>query len=227
MKLRLLNGSHSAMAYLGAAAGCTTVADVLATEWGERLVRALRRGGRADPAAIDRASTPARYVDDLVARFRNPAMQHLLRQIGSDGSLKIPERWFPALRDAARGRRPRPRCSSWPWPAGSTPPGPATRRPAYGTTDPAAAALEPLLDGRADPRALVAALLRTVGADDLAEQADLTASVAARLPACGRTDRHLSTTGPRPPRPVLLPAGTGDRIQPAAGAPVTEQRSTR
>ena len=34
-----------------------------------------------------------------------------------------------------------------------------------------------------DPKALVGALLRTVGADDLAEQADLTTSVAARLPA--------------------------------------------
>ncbi|GGI83940.1 hypothetical protein GCM10011581_21400 [Saccharopolyspora subtropica] len=39
MKLRLLNGAHSALAYLGLAAGCRTVADVLATGWGERLVR--------------------------------------------------------------------------------------------------------------------------------------------------------------------------------------------
>ena len=41
MKLRLLNGSHSAMAYLGLAAGCRTVAEVLGTTWGERLVRRL------------------------------------------------------------------------------------------------------------------------------------------------------------------------------------------
>ena len=121
MKLRLLNGSHSAMAYLGAAAGCTTVADVLATEWGEPLVRAF--GAEVAPTLPDAGLDAGRYVDDLVARFRNPAMQHLLRQIGSDGSLKIPERWFPALRDAARGARRRRRCWSWPWPAGSARPG--------------------------------------------------------------------------------------------------------
>jgi fructuronate reductase len=53
---------------------------------------------------------------------------------------------------------------------------------AYGMTDPATAALHACWV-ISDPQALVGALLRTVGADDLAEQADLTASVAARLPA--------------------------------------------
>ena len=59
MKLRLLNGSHSAMAYLGAAAGCATVADVLATEWGEPLVRAF--GAEVAPTLPRRpaGSTPS------------------------------------------------------------------------------------------------------------------------------------------------------------------------
>ena len=66
MKLRLLNGSHSAMAYLGAAAGCTTVADVLATEWGERLVRAF--GAEVAPTLPD----PIRAGLDAAALRRRP-----------------------------------------------------------------------------------------------------------------------------------------------------------
>ena len=173
MKLRLLNGSHSAMAYLGAAAGCTTVAEVLATEWGEPLVRAF--GAETAPTLPDAGLDAKRYVDDLVARFRNPAMHHLLRQIGSDGSLKIPERWFPALREAT-GPTPVLELAIAGW-VHATSPG-AT----HGMTDPAMPALNRCWT-TSDPQALVAALLRTAGADDLAERADLTASVAARLPA--------------------------------------------
>jgi len=184
MKLRLLNGSHSAMAYLGTAAGCTTVADVLATEWGEPLVRAF--GAEVAPtlpasdsgAGLDAGPDPERYVDDLVTRFRNPAMQHLLRQIGSDGSLKIRERWLPALRElrAAPASTPVLELALAGWVV-ATGPGPMNE-----ITDPAAAALNRCWTDP-DPRAVVAGLLRTVGATDLAEQADLVGSVAARLPA--------------------------------------------
>ncbi|WLW57067.1 mannitol dehydrogenase family protein [Streptomyces sp. YU58] len=96
-KLRLLNGSHSALAYVGTAAGLTTIAETMATEWGERLVRALC--AEVAPTLPAGGPDPAGYADDLVARFRNPAMRHLLRQIGSDGSLKIRERWLPAVRE--------------------------------------------------------------------------------------------------------------------------------
>jgi fructuronate reductase len=176
MKLRLLNGSHSAMAYLGAAAGATTVADVLATGWGEPLVRAF--GAEVAPTLPDAGLDAKRYVDDLVARFRNPAMHHLLRQIGSDGSLKIPERWFPALRELRSSGAATPvlELALAGWVA-------ATRPDAdHGMTDPGTAALNGCW-AISDPQDRVGALLRTVGADDLAEQADLTASVAARLPA--------------------------------------------
>jgi fructuronate reductase len=184
MKLRLLNGSHSAMAYLGAAAGCTTVAEVLATAWGERLVRSF--GAEVAPTVpIEdpaKGPDPARYVDDLVDRFRNPAVHHLLRQIGSDGSLKIPERWFPALRTlrGAGARTPVLDLALAAWVNATRPAD--TGGQVYGTTDPAADTLARCW-ASTDPRAVVAALLRTVGAADLAEQADLTAAVAARLPA--------------------------------------------
>jgi fructuronate reductase len=176
MKLRLLNGSHSAMAYLGLAAGRATVADVLATEWGEPLVRAF--GAEVAPTLPEAGLDAKRYVDDLVGRFRNPAMHHLLRQIGSDGSLKIPERWLPALRElrAASHSTPVLELALAGWAAATGP------EPMHDITDPAAAALHRCWTDP-DPRAVVAALLRTIGADDLADQADLVGCVAARLPA--------------------------------------------
>lgn len=184
MKLRLLNGTHSAMAYLGAAAGCSTVAKVMDTEWGEQLVRAF--GAEVSPTLPvtepDKGPDPTRYVDDLVQRYRNPAVRHLLRQIGSDGSLKIPERWFPALRTLLASAAPVPvlglSVAAW---VNATRPNEAGGQ-RYGTTDPAADALARCWTSP-NPHQVIAALLRCVGAHDLAEHADLCTSVAQHLPA--------------------------------------------
>lgn len=165
-KLRLLNGSHSAMAYLGAAAGRDTVADVLATDWGERLVR----GYCAEVAANEKS-----YVDTLVERFANPAIRHRLSQIGSDGSLKIAERWFDPLRELPAGSAPVLELALAGWVN-------ATRRD-FGMTDPAADRLAACWQDNSGSRAAVSALLRAVGAADLAERGDLVAAVADHLPA--------------------------------------------
>jgi fructuronate reductase len=176
-KLRLLNGCHSALAYLGLAAGCGTVREVLHLPWGERFVREF--GAEVAPTLPAGGPDPVAYVEDLVVRFRNPAMRHLLRQIGSDGSLKVPERWFGALR--ALGRAPLLELAVAGWVA-STRPG-DDDRPVFGTTDPLAERLAACWHDRPAPADLVGALLRLVGAPDLAETTELTASVARRLPA--------------------------------------------
>ncbi|WP_406438639.1 mannitol dehydrogenase family protein [Streptomyces sp. NBC_01613] len=174
-KLRLLNGSHSALAYLGTAAGLGTIAETMAADWGERLVRTLCAEvaptlpvGRPDPRA---------YADDLVVRFRNPAMHHLLRQIGSDGSLKITERWLPALRELrARGTStPVLELALAAWVL-------STRR-AAAPTDPAADTLAACWEPATRPADTVGALLRVLGAADLADDDALTTAVADRLPA--------------------------------------------
>jgi fructuronate reductase len=174
-KLRLLNGSHSALAYLGLAADRTTIADAMATDWGERLVRALC--AEVAPTLPDGGPDPRAYADDLVVRFRNPAMRHLLRQIGSDGSLKITERWLPVLRSLrARGAAtPVLELALAGWVNATCPPSDAT--------DPAHEALAACWDSAAPPATTVSALLRVVGAADLADDAALTAAVADRLPA--------------------------------------------
>ncbi|WP_030608800.1 mannitol dehydrogenase family protein [Streptomyces sclerotialus] len=180
-KLRLLNGSHSALAYLGAAAGRTTVADALATGWGERLVRALC--AEIAPTLPAGGPDPAAYAEDLVQRFGNPGVRHQLRQIGSDGSLKIPERWLDALRTLRSSGAATPvlelALAAW---ANAT-------RPAddggqlFGTTDPAAPALGRCWHEGTGPEDTVRRLLLVLGATDLTEDAGLVTAVADRLPA--------------------------------------------
>lgn len=168
-KLRLLNGSHSALAYLGAAAGCETVAEVLATDWGERLVR-----GFCAEIATTLPEDQKSYVDSIVARFANPAIRHRLSQIGSDGSLKIAERWFDPLRETPAGSMPILELALAGWVH-------ATR--GFGITDPAAERLAACWQDTSHPHEAVVRLLRVAGAPDLAERTDLVASVAAHLPA--------------------------------------------
>lgn len=173
-KLRLLNGSHSALAVLGIAAGRTTVADAMADGWGERLVKALC--AEVAPTLPDGGPDPGRYADDLVARLRNPAMRHLLRQIASDSSLKITERWLPALRLLRERGAATPvlelALAGWVN---------LTRDPDI--PDPAQAALTACRHTAADDTAVVRALLATVGAPDLADDSALVTAVVRHLPA--------------------------------------------
>ena len=46
------------------------------------------------------------YIDDVLKRFRNPAMQHALAQIAWDGSQKLPFRILSTIRDALVAQRP-------------------------------------------------------------------------------------------------------------------------
>jgi fructuronate reductase len=93
MKLRLLNGSHSLMSYLGYLAGYETIAQAIADPSFERAVRALMHEAEAtlDPIpGVDFAG----YQQQLIERFGNPANGHRCAQVAMDGSQKIPQRWI-------------------------------------------------------------------------------------------------------------------------------------
>lgn len=98
MKLRMLNGSHSIIAYLGYLAGHAYVSDALADPAFKRLIHdfmtqevmPILPGGIGDLAA---------YRDSLLARFANPALQHRTWQIAMDGSQKLPQRLLGTIRD--------------------------------------------------------------------------------------------------------------------------------
>ena len=96
MKLRMLNGSHSLIAYLGTLAGYSTVADAVNNK---HLVKFLRHymleeaASTLSPLDIDLEQ----YAEDLLCRFANQSLQHKTIQIATDGSQKIPQRWLQGL----------------------------------------------------------------------------------------------------------------------------------
>ena len=106
MKLRLLNASHSAFAYLGFLAGHEFIYQVAAQP---DFVAFMRRF-MADEVTPTLAAPPgidlAAYREALVRRFANPALPHRTQQIAMDGSQKLPQRM---LGDRARQPRGRPR----------------------------------------------------------------------------------------------------------------------
>lgn len=93
MKLRMLNGSHSAIAYLGQLAGWRTVADAIADPTLAAFISGLMLEAATTlqmPPQVDLAA----YRGALMARFANPALQHQTAQIARDGSQKLPMRLF-------------------------------------------------------------------------------------------------------------------------------------
>lgn len=99
MKLRLLNGSHSTLAYLGYLAGAETVADAMSLPGMEALVEGLMRH-EVSPTLpeLPGFDLPA-YRAELLQRFRNPALRHRTWQIAMDGSQKLPQRLLGSIRD--------------------------------------------------------------------------------------------------------------------------------
>lgn len=105
-KLRLVNGAHSTLAYLGSLAGHTSVADAMAdtdlAAFVERLMREEIRPNVPAPPQFDLDA----YIGDVLRRFRNPVLRHQLAQIAWDGSQKLPFRILATIRDALAARRP-------------------------------------------------------------------------------------------------------------------------
>ncbi|MGH8178279.1 MAG: mannitol dehydrogenase family protein [Steroidobacter sp.] len=104
-KLRLLNGAHSSLAYLGLLAGRETVAEAMRdpalAEFIERLMYEDIAPGIAAPRGLDVSG----YIESILQRFRNPSIRHLLSQIAWDGSQKLPIRLLGTISDAlAAGR---------------------------------------------------------------------------------------------------------------------------
>ncbi|MDB5932582.1 MAG: Mannitol dehydrogenase-like protein [Polaromonas sp.] len=93
-KLCMLNGSHTAIAVLGAVMGLPTVSDCVANGQIHRFVHGLMTDVMMPQ--LRRPDLPA-YRDALLARFANPDLRHKVHQIASDSSLKIPLRWVSTV----------------------------------------------------------------------------------------------------------------------------------
>ena len=96
-KLRMLNGAHSLLAYVGLAHGHTYVHEAVADPAIRPLADRLMREEAAPTIAAAPGQDLGAYADALISRFANPALEHRLIQIAMDGSQKIPQRWLETL----------------------------------------------------------------------------------------------------------------------------------
>ena len=105
-KLRLLNGAHSTLAYLGLLAGYETVSAAMADEELAQLVTVLMKEDIRPTIQPPRGLDPDAYIAAILQRFRNPALRHALAQIAWDGSQKLPFRILGTIADALAALRP-------------------------------------------------------------------------------------------------------------------------
>ena len=96
-KLRMLNGAHSLLAYVGQNCGHTFVHEAIADDRLRALVQRLMIEEAAPTIAAGDGQDLEAYACELVTRFENPALNHRLAQIAMDGSQKIYQRWLATL----------------------------------------------------------------------------------------------------------------------------------
>ncbi len=98
MKLRLLNASHSALAYLGYLSGYETIADTMQDPHFARLAAQVMEEASVT-LTMPSGTNLAAYRASLLKRFANPALHHRTWQIAMDGSQKLPQRLLGAMQD--------------------------------------------------------------------------------------------------------------------------------
>ena len=105
-KLRLLNGAHSTLAYLGLLRGHETVGEAMADPDLAGVIRSLMAEDIFPTLTAPRGLDLPTYAADILARFRNPAIRHKLAQIAWDGSQKLPFRLLGTIADLLAMDRP-------------------------------------------------------------------------------------------------------------------------
>ena len=105
MKLRCLNGTHSALAYLGYLAGYKTIAECVSDDsivnyiqylWEEEIIPTLE---------TPEGENLNDYCSNLLERYQNPAIEHKTWQIAMDGSQKLPQRILETVSDLVKHQK--------------------------------------------------------------------------------------------------------------------------
>jgi fructuronate reductase len=108
MKLRMLNGTHSSLAYLGYLAGHETIADAVADPAFAGLCRRLWHDEIIPTLVPPPGEDLGAYAAALLGRYANPAIRHRTWQIATDGSQKLPQRLLGTVADNLAAGRPFP-----------------------------------------------------------------------------------------------------------------------
>lgn len=98
MKLRMLNGSHSFLAYLGYLAGYQHIDETMADPAYRSAAHHLMIHEQAPTLNMPEKMDLAGYADLLIQRFCNPSLKHKTWQIAMDGSQKLPQRMLNSIR---------------------------------------------------------------------------------------------------------------------------------
>jgi fructuronate reductase len=105
-KLRLLNGAHSSLAYLGLLAGHETVSQAMEDADLAAFVGTMMKRDILPTLKAPRGLDFDDYIQAILKRFRNPAIRHALAQIAWDGSQKLPFRLLGTIQDNLPAGRP-------------------------------------------------------------------------------------------------------------------------
>lgn len=97
MKLRMLNGSHSFLAYLGYLAGFQHINECMQDSAFREAAYRLMMDEQAPTLTITDVDLTG-YAQSLIERFANPALKHKTWQIAMDGSQKLPQRMLAGIR---------------------------------------------------------------------------------------------------------------------------------
>jgi fructuronate reductase len=107
VKLRMLNGAHSALAYLGGLAGHEFIADALADDVLAACAYQLMACDAAPTLQAPPGMELGDYARQVVKRFGNTALRHRCAQVAMDGSQKLPQRLLGTIADRfGAGRTP-------------------------------------------------------------------------------------------------------------------------
>jgi len=95
-KLRILNGLHSSLAFVGYLKGYKTVYEAMQDA---QLVGFLNRTALNEILPTLELDNQESYLDSILERFLNPAIEYQLLQIAGDSSQKVPFRILGTLAD--------------------------------------------------------------------------------------------------------------------------------
>lgn len=98
MKLRMLNGSHSFLAYLGYLAGYEHISDTMQNPEFKQAAYHLMMKEQAPTLSVGSDIDLEKYAELLVERYCNSSLKHRTWQIAMDGSQKLPQRMLESVR---------------------------------------------------------------------------------------------------------------------------------
>ena len=105
MKLRCLNGTHSALAYLGYLAGFNTIAECVSDNSMVSYIQYLWKKEIIPTLETPEGENLNDYCSCLLERYQNPSIEHRTWQIAMDGSQKLPQRILETVSDLIKHQK--------------------------------------------------------------------------------------------------------------------------